>query len=491
MKAPDSFYIYGFCKGLYNGPRNKLSLNKPVLESNPIKIRFYELSIYTSVDITQAQVILDFDKESLLQKHPNAYAIKFSCEAGIYFNESVFEDVKFIREQITESFFIDPKISDVVKKGKNEFTYGSIEGWGYFKIGFEKKKRKEVKPITKTTSIVEHDFTVNISGSDPTHYHESNGAIYAETSWGTGPYLFSIDNGKTYQTSNTFNKLANGNYRVIAKDGNGNLAYSDTISLNKKSNAGCLPTIFSGSSLMLLPLFGISWLWGIPLFFLMFFLLKLLFRSSSGLTKTDSYLMANSNGLRKSGCTWPAILIILFLTLLTKFCTQIFDDKTQAKVTNTEKEERSFLDNSNNEDNSRFIQESETVVFNPENDVDTNINSKPDSILINNKLRPLKYSNDFRLIIYDFEEEDEDAVKIRLNNQDLLINQIVSNNPLEIKLPEFKSGRNYIDIIPTSNGLYGECTPKVLITHKGKILFEETIVSNVNTISRLNFINNL
>jgi hypothetical protein len=417
------------------------------------------------------------------------YSINFSCDTAIYFKEIVFDNVSFIREQITESFFIDPVISETVKKGKNDFTYGTIEGWGYFKIGVEKKKRAEIKPVTKIESEIEPAFTVSITGSDPTHYHESNGSIYAETSWGTRPYSFSIDDGKNYQSSKTFSGLPNGNYVIQAKDANGNVALSNTFSLNKKSNAGCLPTLFSGSSMLLMPLFGISWFWGIPIFLLLFFLFQFLFKRVSCLTRTDSYLTANTNGLRKSGCIWPGILIFLYFALLTKFCTQIFDDKTQAKVTNIEKDDSQILNNSNNEDNTRFIQESETIILNPE--ADSTINSTPDSISINNKMIPIRYSKDFRLVVYDYEEEDEDAIKLRLNGKEILINLLVKNQHKEIKLTEFKSGQNYIDIIPTSNGLYGDCTPKVLLTYKGKILFEETIISNINTISRLNFINNL
>ncbi len=50
---------------------------------------------------------------------------------------------------------------------------------------------------------------------------DSNGVIIAGGTGGTTPYTFSINNGITYQTSNTFNNLFAGTYTIRIKDNNG------------------------------------------------------------------------------------------------------------------------------------------------------------------------------------------------------------------------------------------------------------------------------
>lgn len=51
---------------------------------------------------------------------------------------------------------------------------------------------------------------------------------------GTGTYEYSIDGGTTFQTSNTFNDLANGNYNIVIKDENG-CTIEDTVFVNVNS----------------------------------------------------------------------------------------------------------------------------------------------------------------------------------------------------------------------------------------------------------------
>ena len=45
-----------------------------------------------------------------------------------------------------------------------------------------------------------------------------NGAITVSASYGTGPYIYSINNGNTYQSSNSFNGLCSNTYTVITQD---------------------------------------------------------------------------------------------------------------------------------------------------------------------------------------------------------------------------------------------------------------------------------
>ncbi|TCJ12034.1 hypothetical protein EPD60_15875 [Flaviaesturariibacter flavus] len=49
---------------------------------------------------------------------------------------------------------------------------------------------------------------------------QSNGAVNATATGGSGPYTFSLNNG-AFQSSGTFANLAAGNYTVVAKDANG------------------------------------------------------------------------------------------------------------------------------------------------------------------------------------------------------------------------------------------------------------------------------
>ncbi|NAY91684.1 T9SS type B sorting domain-containing protein [Muricauda sp. JGD-17] len=56
--------------------------------------------------------------------------------------------------------------------------------------------------------------------TDVTCFGGSDGAITLSASGGEGPYLFSIDNGSTYQTSNSFVNLGAGSYDVRIRDAN-------------------------------------------------------------------------------------------------------------------------------------------------------------------------------------------------------------------------------------------------------------------------------
>lgn len=47
----------------------------------------------------------------------------------------------------------------------------------------------------------------------------NNGTLTATPTSGSGPYQYSIDNGQTWQSANTFNNLAAGNYNVLIREG--------------------------------------------------------------------------------------------------------------------------------------------------------------------------------------------------------------------------------------------------------------------------------
>jgi subtilisin-like proprotein convertase family protein len=56
-----------------------------------------------------------------------------------------------------------------------------------------------------------------------------NGSLVVQTTGGTTPYQYSIDNGVNYQLSNTFNGISAGTYTVIVRDGNDCTATASTL----------------------------------------------------------------------------------------------------------------------------------------------------------------------------------------------------------------------------------------------------------------------
>ncbi|MFN3341755.1 MAG: gliding motility-associated C-terminal domain-containing protein [Flavobacteriales bacterium] len=69
--------------------------------------------------------------------------------------------------------------------------------------------------ITEPTAVA---FTTAIT---PSTCGNPNGSIVINANGGNGTFLYSIDNGITFQVPNTFNGLAAGIYNVVVEDGNG------------------------------------------------------------------------------------------------------------------------------------------------------------------------------------------------------------------------------------------------------------------------------
>lgn len=63
------------------------------------------------------------------------------------------------------------------------------------------------------------------------HASNNDGSITIYTSSGVGPFQFSIDNGATFVTTNTFAGLAPGIYNVIVQGGLSNCSYEETVSI--------------------------------------------------------------------------------------------------------------------------------------------------------------------------------------------------------------------------------------------------------------------
>jgi len=93
------------------------------------------------------------------------------------------------------------------------FTSSFTNGFSGFGVGI----------YNLPTTIVTHT-TVN---TNPSCNTGTDGSIVVTASGGSSPYQYSIDNGTTWQMSNTFNGLSAGSYSVIVQDGGGN---SSTVS---------------------------------------------------------------------------------------------------------------------------------------------------------------------------------------------------------------------------------------------------------------------
>ncbi|MCZ2460238.1 MAG: SprB repeat-containing protein [Chitinophagales bacterium] len=64
-------------------------------------------------------------------------------------------------------------------------------------------------------------ITASATKNDVQCFNTSTGQIIVSGSGGTAPYTFSIDNGTSYQASNTFSNLPIGTYQIRVKDANG------------------------------------------------------------------------------------------------------------------------------------------------------------------------------------------------------------------------------------------------------------------------------
>lgn len=76
-------------------------------------------------------------------------------------------------------------------------------------------------------NIVAGSLTATVNAIDITCNGAANGSVVVTATGGTSPYQFSIDNGITFQGSNTFSNLGAGNYSVIVHDG---ASGADTVS---------------------------------------------------------------------------------------------------------------------------------------------------------------------------------------------------------------------------------------------------------------------
>ena len=66
------------------------------------------------------------------------------------------------------------------------------------------------------------DVIINsVTPIEPSCFSSNDGVIIINASGGTGTLLYSINNGATYQSLNTFGSLPNGTYNIVVKDSRG------------------------------------------------------------------------------------------------------------------------------------------------------------------------------------------------------------------------------------------------------------------------------
>ena len=87
-------------------------------------------------------------------------------------------------------------------------------------------KKDTILPASPCTGVT---ISINSTQSAPTT-GQSNGSITV-TATPNGTYTYSINNG-TYQSSNIFNNLAAGNYTIMAKNADGCMSASTTVTLS-------------------------------------------------------------------------------------------------------------------------------------------------------------------------------------------------------------------------------------------------------------------
>ncbi len=416
MKAPESFCVYGYCTAMYNGPRDRAPLKLVSLSSNPIKIRYYDVVVYENAKITDTIVVDDFTKDELLKAQPDLYAVSFTTQLSIHFKEKVFDDVSFLRDTVTEAYFVNPALTIINKL--EDHTYGTISGWGYFKIGIVQTKLI-VKPKVDTKKPILIDPIIADPLPEPP--------------------------------------------------------------VTTATNKGCLPILGAGFLSLLFSLFGLPFFASLIAFPLIWLLLWLLFRRSSSLTGFNQSFSTNSMMLSKVGCLWPAILSLLFSIFFLKVCNNLTNSQQRTSVIKEEQNRDRKIRQQ------KVLEQGEVVDVMPQNDNQNQLNSAPDSIIVLGKKVPVSFSENFQLLVYDYDQVDDDVLSIAFNGEPIINPTLLVAKPMALDINKMRSGNNYLDLEATSNGLSGVCTPRLVLTLKGKVLFNKTVGCKVGNLKRLTF----
>ncbi len=84
---------------------------------------------------------------------------------------------------------------------------------------------------TETVNSIAGPSITNVASTDP-QCGLADGSITITASGGTGSLLYSVDNGVTFQASNTFTPLGNGSYDVVVEDALGCQTTAPTVTFN-------------------------------------------------------------------------------------------------------------------------------------------------------------------------------------------------------------------------------------------------------------------
>ncbi|MBL7904643.1 MAG: choice-of-anchor L domain-containing protein, partial [Bacteroidales bacterium] len=120
--------------------------------------------------------------------------------------------------------------------------------------------------VEKIIHIYEQVVISSISATNAQCSGQSNGVITVNATGGSGAYLYSVNNGSNWQSSNTFTGLSAGNYTVLVKDpGSCYAPVSGATTIGSPSpivaNAGSDVTICSGLSTQLNGSGGVLYSW--------------------------------------------------------------------------------------------------------------------------------------------------------------------------------------------------------------------------------------
>ena len=171
---------------------------------------------------------------------------------------------------------IDNNIScNGLSDGKLTFKWTKTSPTGTYNVRFEKSDGTGVQTFTGLTDTIKqftglnantykitvtfNDYGLSATATEtlaspsnvtftsapttaPTCFGGADGQMTMNVAGGTGTYMYSVDNGATFQSSNNFTNLTAGSYTIKAKDSNGCLAVtSPTVSVAN----GTQVTIFS------------------------------------------------------------------------------------------------------------------------------------------------------------------------------------------------------------------------------------------------------
>lgn len=89
---------------------------------------------------------------------------------------------------------------------------------------------------------------LNVVKIDPTFCDVPNGSIIVSAAGGVSPLQYSIDNGQTWQTQNTFQLLGSGNYQIKVRNANGTcVTNAGLVTLSASPDEAIIADIFTSS----------------------------------------------------------------------------------------------------------------------------------------------------------------------------------------------------------------------------------------------------